>query len=139
MPTTRHVDRAETAAAVTAPAAPAVTDLNPAERRPLLRDSVIALEQIAISEHDPRRSLLDATGERFLAFDADVIGHEDIARYAVSSVITWLMSDESDEQLAAALLRLRAGDLDLTGARERVREVLDVLYEVLEHEYPMPS
>jgi hypothetical protein len=106
--------------------------------RELLAASAGYVRDLALSEHDPAQDLLDAIEDtHWLAFDWDMVDERTIACAAVGPVISWLCSDEADEQLAAALLRERPGDTDLTAMRARVREVLDALTAVLDPEYPM--
>lgn len=102
-------------------------------------ESAAALEQIAVGEHDPRSDALKAAaGGEVIVFDAEFIGPAQIAGHALWPLITWLGTDECNDELAAAVLKLRPGDLDHTTARAAVRDVLDALYEVLEREYPVP-
>ena len=57
------------------------------------------------------------------------------ADIAIGLLLDWLVTDEADEELAAILLRDRPGDTDLTGARQQVCEVLDVLIRALNKEF----
>jgi hypothetical protein len=105
-------------------------------------ESAYYIEQLSISAFDPRQDQIDAAVEglgggkgNILAFDADFVNARDIASHALGPVIRWLGSREAEDQLGAELVHEVAG-LDFTAARDRVREVLDVLLDVLGDEYP---